>query len=501
MIPSLSLEITVLLLGIFMLLVESFSKSEDKRGLARVAIVILTALVGFSFFAKLDGAGEDLSTIAYLADSTALFFKRIALVTTIVVLVMALEFQKVVAKFIPGVSPGAGIGEFYSLPVFTCAGLMFMASAFDLILIFASLELVTVSFFILVAYLRRQPASLEAGVKYLILSALSTGFLVYGITWLFGLTGETNLKAIKDVLAVREIAHAPLLFGIMLVLVGLGFKIAAAPFQIWVPDVYQGAPTPITAFLSVGSKAAGFIVLIRVLEPFLGVAGIGAPLIKILAILAGLTLLFGNLGAVPQDNFKRLLAYSSIGNAGYLLIAVASVSATPEGFGSSRIAVGFYLAAYLLMTLLGFLVLIIVANHSRGDEIMHFNGLAKRSPFLAFGMLTAMISLAGIPFTAGFIGKFLVFATAVQAGKYVLVGIGIIAVAAGFYYYLRIVAAMYWREPNDDTPIILNPLSKFVVGALIAAVFVFGIYPQPLLASLRGTPVRGAVEATAQAAR
>ena len=471
MISSLSLEITVLLLGIFMLLVESFSKTDDKRGLAKTAITILTALVGFSFFTKGNGS-TDLATVFYSADASAMFFKRIALITTIVVLVMALEYKSVLAKFIPGVTPGAGIGEFYSLPVFTCAGLMFMASAVDFILIFVSLELVTISFYVLVAYLRRSPASLEAGVKYLILGALSTGFLVYGITWIFGLTGETNLYAIGNVLKARDVAHTPLLFGIMLLLVGLGFKVAAAPFQIWVPDVYQGAPTPITAFLSVGSKAAGFIVLIRVLEPFLGVAGIGEPVIKVLAILAGLTLLFGNLAALPQDNFKRLLAYSSIAHAGYLLVAV-----------------GFYLAGYLLMTLLTFLILVVVANHSRGDDLMHFNGLAKRSPFLAFGMLTAMLSLAGVPFTAGFIGKFLVFATAVQAGKFVLVGIGIITVAAGFYYYLRIVAAMYWQEPNDDTKITLNPLSKFTIGALTAAIFIFGIFPQPILNSLHGAPI------------
>ena len=485
MFSSLYLEATVVLLGILMLLVESFSKTDDKRGLAKAAITILTALVGFSFFTRGNG-GADLATTFYSADASAMFFKRIALISTIVVLVMSLEYKGVLAKFLPGITPGAGLGEFYSLPVFTCAGLMFMASAIDFVLIFVSLELVTVSFYVLVAYLRRSPASLEAGVKYLILGALSTGFLVYGITWIFGLTGETNLYAIGNVLKAHEVAHTPLLFGIMLLLVGLGFKVAAAPFQIWVPDVYQGAPTPITAFLSVGSKAAGFIVLIRVLEPFLGVAGIGEPVIRVLAILAGLTLLFGNLAALPQDNFKRLLAYSSIAHAGYLLVAVASVQETAGSLGSSGVAVGFYLAGYLLMTLLSFLILVVVANHSRGDDLMHFNGLAKRSPFLAFGMLTAMLSLAGVPFTVGFIGKFLVFATAVQAGKFVLVGIGIITVAAGFYYYLRIVAAMYWQEPTDDTKITLNPLSKFTIGALTAAIFIFGIFPQPILSTLHG---------------
>ena len=479
MIPSLSLEITVLLLGIYMLLVESFSRSDDKRGLAMTAIAILSALIGFSFFADPRSGNA-----FYAVDATAHFFKVLALLTTIVVLVMSLEYSSVLAKFIPGVTPGAGLGEFYSLPVFTCAGLMFMASAVDFILIFVSLELVTISFYILVAYMRRQSASLEAGVKYLILGALSTGFLVYGITWIFGLTGETNLAAIRFALETKAIPQVPLLFGLMLLLTGLGFKVAAVPFQLWVPDVYQGAPTPITAFLSVGSKAAGFVVLLRVLQPFIAVPVVGAKVLAVLGVMAALTMLYGNLAALPQDNFKRLLAYSSIGHAGYLLVAVASATSATETLGSARLAVGFYLAGYLLMTLLSFLILIVVARHSRGDDILHFNGLAKRSPFLAFGMLTAMLSLAGIPFTAGFIGKFLVFAAAVRAGNFVLVGIGIITVAAGFYYYLRVVAAMYWQEPGDDTPITIAPLTRTVIGGLTLAIFVFGIFPQPILRQL-----------------
>ncbi|HSI14670.1 MAG TPA: NADH-quinone oxidoreductase subunit N [Chthoniobacter sp.] len=492
MIPSISLETAVLILGIIMLLVESFSKSDDKRGLAKMAIYMLLALVGFSFFAKADVG--DLAPF-YVADPTALFFKRIALLTTVVVLIMALEYKNVITKFIPGATPGAGLGEFYSLPVFTCAGLMFMASAVDFLLIFVSLELVTISFYILVAYMRRQSASLEAGVKYLILGALSTGFLVYGITWIFGVTGQTNLELIRQVVAAGNVPQTPFLFGVVLVLIALGFKIAAVPFQLWVPDVYQGAPTPITAFLSVGSKAAGFIVLLRVLEAFLASTETSGKILGVLALLSGATLIYGNLAALPQDNFKRLLAYSSIAHAGYLLIAVASVSGASEGLGSSRVAIAYYLAGYLLMTLLSFLVLIVVANHSRGDDIAHFNGLSKRSPFLAFGLLVAMLSLAGIPFTAGFIGKFLVFATAVQAHNYGLIGIGIVTVGAGFYYYLRVVAAMYWQEPGDDTVITVAPLTKFAIGALTLFIFVFGIFPQPILNSLKGVPIESRVVA------
>jgi NADH-quinone oxidoreductase subunit N len=488
MIPSLSIEITVLLLGIFMLLAESFSTTGDRASLARAAIWILSALVGFSCFVDPNSGNS-----FYVVDAPAHFFKVIALIATIVVLVMSLEYRPVLEKFVPGLTPGAGSGEFYSLPVFTCAGLMFMASAVDFLLIFVSLELVTVSFYILVAFMRRSPASLEAGVKYLILGALSTGFFVYGITWIFGLTGETNLAAIAAVLHAKSIPQVPLLFGIMLILVGLGFKIAAAPFQLWVPDVYQGAPTPITAFLSVGSKAAGFIVLLRVLQPFLAVDGIREKVLAALAVMAALSLIYGNLTALPQDNLKRLLAYSSIAHAGYLLVAVASVTATVSTLGASGAAVGFYLAGYLIMTLLAFLVMTVVANHSRGDDILHFNGLAKRSPFLAFAMLAAMLSLAGVPFTVGFIGKFLVFAAAIKAAAvnphiFVLVGIGIVTVAAGFYYYLRVVAAMYWSEPGDETKITISLGARFVIGALTLAIFFFGIFPHFILNGLQETP-------------
>ncbi|HET6409224.1 MAG TPA: NADH-quinone oxidoreductase subunit N [Chthoniobacteraceae bacterium] len=491
-----TLEVIVLSLGFFLLFAEAFSKGEKKSWMAHLAIYVLGIVFCWTFFTK-GNAGVDLERAFYSADATALFFKRIAIVTTMVVLVMALEFKDVLAKYLPQGHPGAGVGEFYALPVLTCAGLMFMASAVDFLLIFVSLELVTISFYVLVAYMRRNLGSLEAGVKYLILGALSTGFLVYGITWIFGLTGETNLFRITRILPNLLAeggrlygSQSALLFGLMLVLVGLGFKVAAAPFQLWVPDVYQGAPTPVTAFLSVGSKAAGFVVLIRVLEPFLAVPGIREKVIAVLVILAAATLIYGSLAAMPQDNFKRLLAYSSIANAGYLLVAVASSGNSNGSVGSSQVAVAFYIAGYLIMTLLSFLVLIVVTNHSRGDDILHFNGLGRRSPFLAFGLLAASLSLAGIPFTVGFYGKLLVFAAAVKQQQYVLIGVGIVTVAAGFYYYLRVVAAMYWQEPNDDTPIRTGLLTKLTVGTLTALIFIVGIFPQPILNMMREFPAK-----------
>jgi NADH-quinone oxidoreductase subunit N len=203
---------------------------------------------------------------------------------------------------------------------------------------------------------------------------------------------------------------------------------------------------------------------------------------------------------MPQDNLKRMLAYSSIGHAGYLLVAVAALGGEAGIFGTAGTAIGFYLAGYLLMTLLSFLVMIVVANHSRGDDILHFNGLAKRSPFLAIGMLIAMLSLAGVPFTAGFIGKFLVFAAAIQQHHYVLVAIGVVTVAAGFYYYLRVISAMFWQEPNDDTRITISPLTRLAIGGLTAATIFFGLFPQPILDMLGTRPAPAVAQVQPSAA-
>src|ERR1043166_8015691 len=267
---------------------------------------------------------------------------------------------------------GSNLGEFFSIPLLTCAGLMYLVSAVDFVLIFVSLELVTISFFVLVSFTRRNPIALEAGIKYLILGGVSAAFLVYGITWIFGATGETNLQKITEALTSGKIDNYAATFGAVLVIAGLGFKIAAVPFQIWVPDVYQGAPTPVTAFLSVGSKAAGFVVLLRVLQPF----SVLPQMQRLLVLIALITVVYGNLAALPQTNLKRLLAYSSIAHAGYLLIGVACFDGD---------AVVFYLVAYLLMTLLSFAVLVVVAQQT-GEEIGDFDGLGSRSPFLAFAM-------------------------------------------------------------------------------------------------------------------
>ena len=468
-----SLEIAVLVLGVLVVLFETFADQIDKRTFAYTAMLGLATVFIASFFLApqaTETAGTGFWSF-YTADPLAIFFKRFALVTTILVLAMMIDYAPVVRDSIHGASPQAGLGEFFALPVFTCAGLMWMASAIDFVMIFVSLELVTMSFYVLVAFMRRNAFSLEAGVKYLILSALSTGFLVYGITWIFGITGETNLARVSAALSAPGVEIAPALFAMFLVLVALGFKIAAVPFQIWVPDVYQGAPTPVTAFLSVGSKAAGFVVLLRVLQPFL----IMPQIERLLILVAAATLIYGNLAALPQTNLKRLLAYSSIAHAGYLLIGVVCFDGQ---------AVVYYLAAYLLMTVLSFAVLVAVSKQT-GDNIEDFNGLAKRSPFLAFAMLMAMASLAGIPFTAGFLGKFYIFNAAIAHHQTTLIVIGVVTVACGFYYYFKVVRAMYWETPVADGAVSVSGLSRLLMTALIAAIVVFGIYPQPILDALR----------------
>src|SRR5438128_3470170 len=384
---------------------------------------------------------------------------------------MMIDYVPVVRGWFPRSAPQAGLGEFFAVPIFTCAGLMYMASAIDFIFIFVSLELVTISFYVLVSFTRSNPTTLEAGVKYLVLSALSTAFLVYGITWIFGATGQTNLERITVALASSDTDREAALFGMVLVLVALGFKIAAVPFQIWVPDVYQGAPTPVTAYLSVGSKAAGFVVLLRVLQPFLALPQTQ----RLIVLIALLTLIYGNLAALPQANLKRLLAYSSIAHAGYLLIGVVCFDVR---------AITFYLVAYLLMTLLSFAVLIIVAQQA-GEEISDFDGLARRSPFLAFAMLIGMVSLAGVPFTAGFLGKFYIFYAAVLQRQIALVVVGVITVGCGFYYYLKVVRAMYWQPAEKTENISVNRLSRFAISALIIATISLGIYPQPILDALK----------------
>ena len=480
MIAPVYLEFCVVLLGILLLMAESFGLVREKTTLAWWAIIGLVGAFVLSFYLAPNPAGYQESGF-YVVDGLSMFFKRFAIVSTILVLILAVDYLPIIQRLVPGERPGAGSGEFFILPVFTCAGLMWMASATDFIVLFCALELVTISLYIQVAYLRRSLASLEAGTKYLILGALSTGFFIYGVTWIFGLTGQTGFDAIRKALNTVPIANHPgILFGLAMVLVAVGFKIAAAPFQFWVPDVYQGAPTPITAYLAVASKAAGFLVLIRVLEPFFILPSFQEKILLALVLMAALTLVFGNLAAIPQTNFKRLLGYSSIAHAGYLLVGLAAIG---DAFAGR--AVVFYLGGYVLMTCLAFLVLVPVTKATGGDDISHFNGLARRSPALALAMLLAAASLAGVPFTVGFFGKFFIFEAALNQGLYALALLGVLTVASGFYYYFKVIRAMYWQPaPEDAAPVVVSRISGFAIAVLAVLILVLGVYPALLLGIL-----------------
>lgn len=488
--PAYYLEALTVTLGLVLLMAEAFVSTKSKAWVGIAAAVGLAGVLVLTCIA----IGPDAKPASawakwplwsfYQFDALARFYKVFALVCTIFVVLLSVDYRKILARFTDHPGSENGTGEYYALPVFACAGMMWLASAKDLAGAFVALELVTVTFYVMVAYMRRNVGSLEAGVKYLILGALSTGFLVYGIAWVYGSTGTMSLSNLQSSISNLK-SPIPLLFGIALVMVGLGFKIGAVPMQVWIPDVYQGAPTPTTAYLSVGSKAAGFILMIRFLEPFLASGLTRGPVINLLIILAIATLLFGNLAAIPQTNFKRLLAYSSIAHAGFLLLALAAgTSETAASLGSAKV-VSFYLATYLIMTLGVFFMLAQVRIQRDGENITDFNGLGKTNPLLALALTVLLAALAGVPLTAGFIGKFFVFSLAVDAELWGGVGIAFIAAAAGFYYYLNVVRAMWWADPGNRAAVTLPAISKVCVALLTVATLVLGIWPQPILALLK----------------
>jgi NADH-quinone oxidoreductase subunit N len=488
--PAYYLEALTVTLGLILLMAEAFVSTKSKAWVGIAAAIGLGAVLVLTTLAIGPDAKPDAAWAKwplwnfYQFDSLARFYKVFALVTTIFVVLLSVDYRKILARFTDHPGSETGTGEYYALPVFACAGMMWLASAKDLAGAFVALELVTVTFYILVAYMRRNVGSLEAGVKYLILGALSTGFLVYGIAWVYGSTGTMSLSQLST-LNPQLSTSSGLLFGIALVMVGLGFKIGAVPMQVWIPDVYQGAPTPTTAFLSVGSKAAGFILMIRFLEPFLTSEITRGHVVNLLLVLSVATLLFGNLAAIPQTNFKRLLAYSSIAHAGFLLLALAAGSPeTANSLGSAK-TVSFYLATYLIMTLGVFFVLAQVRIQRDGENITDFNGLGKSNPLLALALTILLAALAGVPLTAGFIGKFFVFSAAVEAKLWAGVGVAFIAAGAGFYYYLNVVRAMWWANAASKTEITLPVISKTCIAVLTAATLVLGIWPQPILALLK----------------
>lgn len=466
------LELAVVCLGLILLVQDLYTPAKERRTLGYGAVLGVAVILLYSFFA-FDG-NETLYAFgnAYVLDGLALWFKRFFLLAALLVLIMAAEYSD---RF------EAGQSEFFALILFALAGMMFAASANDFTLLFVSLELITVTFYVLVSFLRRRVESLEAGVKYLILGALSSGFLVYGIALVFGVSGTLNFNELADKLTNHPaLGHKSLLFtGLLLVFVGLGFKMAIVPFQIWAPDVYQGSPTPTTAFLSVGSKAAGVVLLMRLLGT--AIPDLAFKLEKLLMTMAGLSILYGSLCAVPQRNLKRLLGYSSIASAGYLLLGFAVMNKA----GSS--AVLYYLAGYLFTALAAFSVIAIVVREAGAEDIASLAGLAHRSPLLAATLTLAMVSLAGIPPLAGFFGKFLLLKAVIAEGirwsaYYWLFAVAVAGVLVSLYYYFNVVRAIYWsKNITDLTPISLSLPTKFALAICIVGMLWLGLYPSGAL--------------------
>jgi NADH-quinone oxidoreductase subunit N len=472
--PILILEYATLALALGVLLIDLWTPAEHKRFLGYGAALGLAAILVYSFIRGDALASQYAFGHAYVLDTLALFFKRFFLLAGIIVLIMSVDFADRIES---------GIAEFYSLTLFALTGMLLAASANDFAMLFVSVELITITFYILASFLRRRIDSLEAGIKYLILGALSTAITIYGIALVFGTSNTLSFEELANTSAA--LAGKPLfLLGLFLVLAGLGFKIAAFPMQVWVPDVYQGAPTPTTAFLAVGSKAAGFVLLLRLL--FTAVPQITAQWVNLLVIIAAITILYGNLCAIPQRNIKRLLGYSSIAHAGYLLVGVAAMAATVTHPNIGASALLFYLGGYLFTVLTAFTVLALVVHKLEVDDISSLAGLNQRSPFLAAAMTLSMVSLAGIPPLAGFFGKFLIFKAAIEQGSvnphlYTLVAIAVVGAVISIWYYFGVIRAIYWSRNAETAPIRITLPMRLTLGACIAGMLFLGLYPGPVV--------------------
>lgn len=458
-------EIGLIVLALACLLGDLILPRGANRGriLANGSIAGLAALLAGLVFTW-GKFGTSFGT-SFVQDGLAYYFKAAFLIIGIFVIHMAKEFDFRLKR---------GHGEFVLLILFGIIGMSFLVSANEFLLFFVALETLTVSLYIITAYMRDEERSVEAGVKFLVLGALSTALFVYGLSFLYGATGSTSFKGMQEALAAMD--HVPLtyLFGVVLVLASIAFKIAVFPFHFWVPDVYQGAPAPITAFLAMGSKAAGFAALARLLMGVFMPAQ-DSSLILLFSVMAAATVLYGNLGAIPQKNIKRMLAYSSVGHAGYLMIAIAAFWST------GKEALLYYILSYVFSTAGAFLVVVWVSNKTGSDEISDFAGLSQKSPVLAAGMLLALFSLAGVPPLAGFFAKFYVLSAAVKGGLIWLAALGLINVVTSLYYYLMVVKTMYIDKPRDPAPYNVPLSQKLFQYASIAGILILGVFQGPLV--------------------
>lgn len=414
-------------------------------------------------------------------DPFSQFFKLVILFAALIVVLMS-RFSDEVNQI------KKSLGEYYFLVVSMTLGMMFMVSASNLLMMYLSLELTSLTSYVVVGFIKQSKNSSEASLKYLLYGAFSSGVMLYGISIIYGLTGTMELSGINQVLAQGSANTAMLLIGGIMLLVGFGYKISAVPFHFWTPDVYEGAPTTITAFLSVASKAAGFAMLMRALKiMFLDSSALeignefwplihGIPVVEILSVLAVLTMTIGNLVALWQDNVKRLLAYSSIAQAGYMLLGLATIS--NEGYS----AVMLYFIVYLFMNLGAFYVAMLISNTLGSENIHDYKGLGRRAPFLSVSMAVFLVSLTGIPPTAGFIGKWMIFLSLINVKMIGLAVIGVLNSVVSLYYYLRIVRNMFLHEGEKEEVAIRYPLAQqLLLLCLMVPTLYFGIFFNPLI--------------------
>jgi NADH-quinone oxidoreductase subunit N len=437
-----------------------------------IFVVLAEGFTGYALLRQLVYISNGMPLVGFggsvTIDNFSIFFNLIFLVSALIVSVVSYRYLE---------NAGEHHGEYYSLILFAQCGMYFLATGSDLVTLFIGLELMALSFYVMVGFLRSEKRSNEAALKYLLLGAFSSGFLAYGFSLLYGLTGSTLLSTIVQNIASRQAWDPVVYLALITTSVGLLFKIAAAPFHMWAPDAYEGAPTTVTAYLSVASKAASFAFLLRLfygqLAPFAAMREVWSP---ILAAIAVITMTVGNLAAINQSNVKRLLAYSSISHAGYMLLGLVAGNAT----GIQGISV--YLMVYTFMNLGAFLVLVALRRQKIiGDEMDDISGLMKKSPGYAVLMLIFLMSLAGIPPTAGFLGKYYIFLSLIQSGQYTLAVIATLYAAVAIYYYFRIVKSMFVSEVREKAPMATSLGIRVALAVSGVMTLVIGLYPEPFL--------------------
>lgn len=449
---------------------EGSGKHRLMAGIAILSLVIILFMIP-----SLNGSGSHLLFSGMMVlDPYALFFKFIFALTTIFIILFSL------------ISPDlttSKLGEYITITLGVCLGAFFMAAATNMLMMYLSLELVSLSSYILTGYRKRDTISNEAALKYIVYGSVSSGIMVYGMSLLYGLTGSLNMYIIGQRLAMSPPYNLTLFLALLFTLAGFGYKIASVPFHFWTPDVYQGAPTPVTAFLSVASKAAGFAMMARffysgvVSGPVAGTWETmkGTDYLSLLAIISAVTMSFGNIVAIWQENVKRLMAYSSIAHAGYVLMGVVLLS------GAGLKAMMFYIGVYLFMNLGAFIIIIALSKELGSEEIADYRGLGWRSPFLAVAMSVFLFSLTGIPPMAGFVGKVYLFAAAIDRELYWLAVVGVLNSVVSLYYYARIVKTMFMDQaPEGASTFSPSPAYTLLVLALLVPTVLLGVYWTPL---------------------